>query len=47
MDRQEIKSLVNMDLILNNKFVGVFAADELPNHIAAGTGLIVNCCKRD
>ena len=46
MDGDEILSLVNRDLRLKNRFLGVFAADELPNHIAAGNGLIVNCCKR-
>ena len=46
MNGNEIQSLVSKDVVLKNQFLGVFAADELPDYIPVGKGLIVNCCKR-
>ena len=46
MNGDEIISLIARDGVLKQKFHGVFAANELPNYIPVGKGLIVNCCKR-
>ena len=46
MNGDEIFSLIAKDTVLKSCFIGVFAANELPNYIPTGKGLIVNCCKR-
>ena len=47
MDGKKLYELVAKDPVLKAHFIGVFAADELPHHMQVGTGLIVNCCKRE
>ena len=42
----QLRAIVRRDKKLNDRFLGVFAGNELPKHIPVGKALIVNCCSR-
>ena len=43
----ELRAIVANDVRLNQQFLGVFAANELPYQMPFGSLAIVNCCNRE
>ena len=46
MDAHELREIVSRDIRLHRQFLGVFAADELPQQLPVGSLAIINCCDR-
>ena len=46
MYTHELRAIITRDIRLNQQFLDVFAADELPYQIPFGSLAIVNCCDR-